>query len=362
MIKQITIKGYKSIKDAEVELAPINILIGGNGVGKSNFISVFSLVRNMYNRHLQEYVIKKGGADALLYMGRKVTQNMIIQLAFSNNNEIEAYNRFALKLTEVQGRLYIQETKTSFKSGGLWHEQKYDSYTEESDFKDKNYSQAYWVNSFLRQFDVYHFEDTGDMSPMKGFCDLDDNRRLRTNGANIAAYLYWLHEKHPNNYLLIERTVSSVSPFFAAFDLQPDRLNDRKIELRWRQCGHDDVYFNAYQLSDGTLRFICLVTLLLQPELPKTILIDEPELGLHPIAINKLAALMKKASMKSQIIVSTQSVSLVDNFAPSDIVVVDRKDDAAVFKRLNESEMAQWLKEYSLGEIWEKNVFGGLPQ
>ena len=120
-------------------------------------------------------------------------------------------------------------------------------------------------------------------------------------------------------------------------------------------------YFNAYQLSDGTLRFICLATLLLQPNLPQTIIIDEPELGLHPVAVNKLAALIKKASAKTQIIISTQSVNLVDNFGPQDIIVVDRKDNATVFNRLDAESLDVWLKDYSLGEIWEKNVIGGQP-
>lgn len=141
----------------------------------------------------------------------------------------------------------------------------------------------------------------------------------------------------------------------------PNRLNEQLIQLEWKQAGAVDTYFNAYQLSDGTLRFICLATLLLQPNLPQTIIIDEPELGLHPVAVNKLAALIKKASAKTQIIISTQSVNLVDNFGPQDIIVVDRKDNATVFNRLDAESLDVWLKDYSLGEIWEKNVIGGQP-
>ena len=101
--------------------------------------------------------------------------------------------------------------------------------------------------------------------------------------------------------------------------------------------------------------------MMLQPVLPKVIIIDEPELGLHPVAVNKLAALIKKASAKTQIIISTQSVNLVDNFGPQDIIVVDRKDNATVFNRLDAESLDVWLKDYSLGEIWEKNVIGGQP-
>lgn len=139
----------------------------------------------------------------------------------------------------------------------------------------------------------------------------------------------------------------------------PNRLNEQLIQLEWKQAGAVDTYFNAYQLSDGTLRFICLATLLLQPNLPQTIIIDEPELGLHPVAVNKLAALIKKASAKTQIIISTQSVNLVDNFGPQDIIVVDRKDNATVFNRLDAESLDVWLKDYSLGEIWERMSLAG---
>ena len=155
--------------------------------------------------------------------------------------------------------------------------------------------------------------------------------------------------------------VQAVSPFFEGFALTPDRLNPKLIQLEWKQRGVEDAYFNAYQLSDGTLRFICLATLLLQPEPPQTIIIDEPELGLHPMAINKLSALIKKASDQSQIIISTQSVSLVDNFNAEDIIVVDMKNNASQFRRLDNEKLAVWLEQYSLGEIWEKNLIGGQP-
>ena len=274
MIQKITIEGYKSIKEQTVELFPINILIGGNGIGKSNFISAFTLIHNLYERNLQNYVLTKGGSDSLLYMGKK---------------------------------------------------------------------------------------ETDHLSPMKGKCNMDDNVSLKNNGANIAAFLYYLKEKHPKHFTRIEKAVASVSPFFEGFCLMPNRLNEQLIQLEWKQKGTVDTYFNAYQLSDGTLRFICLATLLLQPDLPKTVIIDEPELGLHPVAVNKLAALIKKASREAQIIISTQSVNLVDNFEPEDIIVVDRKDNATVFNRLDSENLAHWLEDYSLGEIWEKNVIGGQP-
>ena len=155
--------------------------------------------------------------------------------------------------------------------------------------------------------------------------------------------------------------VQFIAPFFEGFILEPDRLNPNFIQLEWREKGQPDGYFNAYHLSDGTLRFICLATLLMQPEPPATIIIDEPELGLHPVAINKLAALVRAVSEKSQVILSTQSVNLIDNFSPEDIIVTNRTTEGSTFERLHEEDFSEWLQEYTLGDLWGQNKFGAQP-
>ena len=174
----------------------------------------------------------------------------------------------------------------------------------------------------------------------------------------MAAFLYKIKDTNPKHFKIIEFTIRSVAPFFERFDLKPDSKNPEMIFLNWLEKGSDD-YFNAHNFSDGTLRFIALSTLLLQPVLPKTIILDEPELGLHPFAIAKLAGMIKKASTNSQIILSTQSVNLVDHFSANDIIVVNREDNQTVFKRQSEESLKSWLEEYSIGELWEKNVIGG---
>lgn len=184
--------------------------------------------------------------------------------------------------------------ETVFNSGESWYVQLHEANKQESSFKNDYTGQAFYVNSFLREFEVCHFHDTGDRSPMKGKCNIDDNISLKSNGSNIAVFLYYLKEKFPKHFVRIEKIVASVSPFFEGLNLMPNRLNEQLIQLEWKQTRAVNTYFNAYQLSDGTLRFICLATLLLQPNLPQTIIIDEPELGLHLEAINKLAALIKK--------------------------------------------------------------------
>jgi predicted ATPase len=191
---------------------------------------------------------------------------------------------------------------------------------------------------------------------------VNDNRFLQPDGSNLAAFLYYLHEREAASYSLIRRTVQRVAPFFDDFRLEPLRLKPDDIKLEWRHKNSDQ-YFDASSLSDGTLRFIALVTLFLQPiqYLPSVILVDEPELGLHPYAIDMLTSLIRAASTNTQVIVSTQSSLLLDHLEPEDVLVANREDGATRIKRLNSADLAAWLQDYSLGQLWEKNEFAGRP-
>jgi predicted ATPase len=335
MITSIKIQGYKSVKEQEVSIKKgTNILIGSNGVGKSNFLSIFPLLRSVFTNGLKEYVETKGGADSLLHFGKKITSEIDITIHFENAVS------YGVKLGIAQDSLTKKVESTSH-----WQ-------------NDKTTNIGVKIEE---QFEVYHFHDTSETSSMKSKCNIDDNRKLKPDGSNIAAYLYYLKSVHPKHFKRIELTIQSIAPFFDHFVLEPSRLNNNVIQLEWREKGFPDAYFNAYNLSDGTLRFICLATLLMQPEPPKTIIIDEPELGLHPVAINKLASLIRKTSNKVQMIVSTQSINLIDNFEPEDIIVADRKDKSSTFRRLTSEELSDWVEEYTLGDMWGKNLFGAQP-
>jgi predicted ATPase len=216
----------------------------------------------------------------------------------------------------------------------------------------------------LKSWKVYHFHDTSQSAPVKKPRDINDNIYLRQDAGNLAAFLFLLKNTKNEYYVAIRDTIRLVAPFFDDFLLRPNPENENMIRLEWREKG-SDFPFQAYHLSDGTLRFICLATLLLQPEMPSTILIDEPELGLHPYAIVILASLMKSASKRTQLIVSTQSVSLVNQFEAEDLLVVERNERdhkyETVIGRVDSEKLSAWLEEYALGELWEKNVLGGRP-
>jgi predicted ATPase len=183
------------------------------------------------------------------------------------------------------------------------------------------------------------------------------------DAGNLAAFLLRLCETNGGSaYKRIVKTICLIAPFFDQFDLEPAGPNKKEVILNWWEKGSDQV-FGPHQLSDGTLRAICLVTLLMQPEdeLPDLIIVDEPELGLHPYALNLVASLFKKASHHKQVLISTQSTSFLDNFDPEDVIVVNRKGKESEFERPDPIKLESWLQEYSLGEVWEKNVIGGGP-
>lgn len=341
----------------------LNVLIGSNGVGKSNFISFFEMTKAIFEQRFGSYTLDKGGIDNLLYRGRKISKEIYGLMDFKNTNAFF----FTLKPAQ-SNKGYIDNTGDFFnKRGestkdylGQWHRTFWDSAVEESNLMGKMYGRAYYLNSYLRSFTVYHFHDTSSSSPMRGQCEINDNSFLRDNGSNLAAYLYMLKQTDEKAFRLIEGTIHSIAPYFKRFNLRPDPVTPSKISLEWEEV-NSDMYLNGYSFSDGTIRFIALATLLLQSKLPEVIIIDEPELGLHPAAINKLAALIKRASKSSQIILSTQSTNLVNCFEPENIIVVDREDEQTVFKRLNSADLSVWMDEYnySISDMWETNLIGG---
>jgi predicted ATPase len=355
MLQNITVEGFKSIKKMNLKLSPINILIGTNGVGKSNFISFFRLVNNIYEQRLQQYSLKSG-VDNLLYYGRKNTSEIKGYLDFGNN----AYEFYLLPSDE--GTLFVGREDSILNYTTSYNKSIYHENIKESQIKDKySYRDAYLCEQ-LESYKIYHFHDTSSTAPLRSKANTNDNRSLREDGGNLPAYLYYLQEKHPMNFKRIEKIIQSVVPFFDGFSLSPTFLDEEKILLEWTEQEHPETYFNANHLSDGSLRFIALVTLLMQPKLPKVIIIDEPELGLHPTAINKLSGLIKSAAEKDcQIIVSTQSVTLLNNFEAEDIITVDKEDNQSVFRRLDKGVLSNWINDYSIGELWTKSIIKGQP-
>lgn len=364
-LDSITIHGFKSIAVIDnLKLRPINVIIGANGSGKSNFIGVFSFLHAVREANLQDYVARAGGADSVLHFGSKTTENLRIHLSFQggrNQYRIELIPTDSDELVPSSERVYFWD-KDRFPDGTPFAE-KLPRAGKEAAIKEPQGSKvAGYVQRRLASWRVYHLHDTSSTSPLKKTADVHDNRILRPDGSNLAAFLYLLREQHPGSYDLIRRTVQRVAPFFDDFRVEPQQLNPDKIRLEWKHK-HSDAFFDASSLSDGTLRFMALATLFLQPEglRPSVILVDEPELGLHPYAITLLASLVKQAAVTTQVILSSQSPLLLDHFEPEDVLVADRVKGGTCLSRLEPQQLAEWLEEYSLGQLWEKNELGGRP-
>ena len=376
-LSALTIKGFRSIGSVEgLAIRPVNVLIGANGSGKSNFLGVFKLLQAIRAGRLQDYVARAGGADRILHFGAKVTERAVIDVRFGDGYpqyEIELDATDDDRMSPSEEVLHSRENGTPFPMRtqlnlSMPGERTFEAEISKTRPRVPPDDPWAWemavveIQDHLQRWCVYHFLDTGSTSPIKKHNDLHDNRFLRPDGANLAAFLYLLREKHASEYDLIRRTVRLVAPFFEDFRLEPLALNEDKIRLEWRHK-RSDAYFDASSLSDGTLRFMALATLLLQPETlcPSVILVDEPELGLHPYAISLLASLVKQASDRSRVILATQSPILLDYFEPEDALVTDLVAGQTTFRRLNSDDLKVWLEDYSLGQLWEKNEIGGRP-
>jgi predicted ATPase len=358
MINKIQIENFKSIRNLNLPLNQINILIGANGAGKSNFISFFKLLDNLYHQNFQNYIAENAGAENILYFGLKHSDYLSSQIEF---DEINRYY-FRLRPNNA-GELYFATEGTQFYHGYPdWDNIDLGNGHFESKLKNQNQKSGRYsyVNDYMKSFKVFHFHDTSNTAKIKQRCNIDDNEYLRNDAGNLAAFLFLLKEKHPDEFVKIESAIRSVAPFFDCFQLKPDRIKEDQIRLEWKER-KSDMYLNAMHLSDGTLRFMALASLLLQPNIPKTIIIDEPELGLHPFAVTKLAGIIQQASAQSQIIISTQSANFIDNFEPENIITVDRRDHQSVFNPQNSENLKDWMLEYGIGELWNKNVIGGRP-
>jgi predicted ATPase len=370
-LNKLTIKGFKSIKELEnFELKDLNVLIGGNGAGKSNFIQLFRMLGAMAKKSFTKFILERGGADDFLFNGPKETSLITAKFDFQSKSSFSAgVNSYKFELTPTTNENFLvsEERKyvsTNWRSYGPASDESrlYDERDERSHTGQFN-GVGHFVYESIANWVVYHFHDTSAIAPMRRSEIIDDCKQLRSDASNIAPFLLNLRqtEAYQHNYTEIINAIRLVTPFFDNFRLDEMKLGEaEKVKLSWQQKG-SDYPMQPYHFSDGSIRFICLATALLQPNPPSTIIIDEPELGLHPQAINILAELIQSASERTQVIISTQSPALIDNFAIDDIIVVSRKDGASTFERLNETDFNVWLEDYSVGELWTKNVIAGGP-
>lgn len=376
-LTNVSIAGYKSFGEpTEVKLGKVNLLIGANGAGKSNFIALFNLLNNALTGNLQNHIMRMGGAEQLCYNGvRKNNINFKLEIESSKAKDV-----YDLELAfQAPNGLFISKEYIKYSKQGEQESQEHyisnDGYElgivkastsiiDGQIQENANAQVCKVVYGLLSGVRTFQFHDTTDTSRVRGVTYILDNKYLKSDAGNLASYLYRLREeaRFKPYYEKIVRYIRRVMPEFQDFVLSGHPMNPDKIMLNWTKAGTDYILMPS-QFSDGTLRFIALATLLLQPPalMPTVIVIDEPELGLHPMAVNILADMIQCASESTQIIVATQSPMLLDNFQPQDILVAENSDSGTQLKHLDEKALQEWLSEYTMSELWDKNVLGGQP-
>jgi predicted ATPase len=367
ILSKLTLEGFRSIKSATIELRPLTVLIGPNGAGKSNLIDFLRLLNYALSRGFQEpYQQERGPASTILHFGAKVTPVIRAELEFRTD---DGTNFYRCALADTQGdRLTFTREEVQFHA--VNHPQPLPVIPRPSDESglseiwSENDPTARFIKGLLSRCRVYQFHDTSLTSHFRDYSSADRTRYLYADGGNLPAILLALRETAMENYAEIVRTLRLILPWFDEFILSPEGAAQRqRVLLHWRMAGHTDYEFGPGQLSDGSIRFMALATLLLLPpdRLPGLLVIDEPELGLHPAAEEVLAGLLKNASRHTQVLVATQSATFLDHFTPEDVVVVENENGASTFARQDSEGLQAWLKRYTLGQIWSKNLIGGLP-
>jgi predicted ATPase len=358
-LSHIKIKGFKSIKELDLEMKSINVLIGANGSGKSNFVSVFGLLESIYYQRLQTYIAINGGAERFLHFGSKNTNEITLDLNFTDKA-----NGYSIKLLKNNEHDVLIESEIAnfFKHNRVITEKNAESNIQ----NPTNQEIIQYSREYLQQCKLYHFHDTSSTAKFKSSQDINANRFLSSFAENLAPFLYRLKNEFTYDYQNIVQAVQTVAPYFHDFDFS---INGENILLRWQHKNDlSNLGFSAQVLSDGTARFICMATLFLQPKelLPATIVLDEPELGLHPDAITVLSEIIKAISNQgTQVVISTQSVTLANCFEPDDFIIVDYENGESKFKRFKENdypELEKWLENYQMGTTWEENLIGGMPK
>ncbi len=359
-LDRLTIHGFKSFEALEdFQLGDLNVLIGANGSGKSNFVEFFRLLRTIVEQRFQKYIKKYGPADGYFLNGVQYTKQIKADLYFGVNRYF-----FSLEPT-AEGGILIDREQTQYTGGGALSTIAIGQY--ESSLKDRkddrgligSYGPNRYVWNAVSSWQVYHFHDTSMTSGMRRDSGIHQTNRLDPHGDNLAAFLWGLREEYPERYQAIRRTLQRMAPFFDDFELTVRKNKDEdQVRLTWRQKDKDYI-FSPGHLSDGTIRFLCLITALLQPHPPSTIIIDEPELGLHPEALAILAGLVRSASSRMQIIIGTQAPMFLSEFEPEQVITLDQIDGCTQLARLDSQALAEWLHDFSLGELWLKGNVGG---
>lgn len=382
-LTQLIIQNYRSLADCTLPLRDLAVIIGPNGAGKTALLEVFQLLKRGSQQELAKFLETQGGFHAVL--NHREGDSISIELSIdaeSEESDSPIHYQFELKgrplgYTIASERLEWQTDRNAsapFRYIDAGHgEVRYaDPASPESTTPVWGYdplelalAQAPQVNGevdalrrTLSQTELY---GALDVSP-RGIIRLPQSLTPTTlpgpNGDNLFSALYNLRASHRDVY---DRIIDLLHQGFADFDgVEFPVVGAGQVTLAWYERG-DSQPFYPNQLSEGTLRFLWISTLLLSPELPGRLLLDEPEISLHPELLKLLAALLQDASARSAIVVATHSPDLIRWLEPEEVLVADKEDGATRFTWADQMNLDEWLDEYTLRDLWLMGNLGGRP-
>ena len=364
---KLTIRGFKSIRELEdfdLEFKPIsgledfeqrnlNILIGANGSGKGNLIAAIQMLKAQAAGTLESYIASNGGVSALLHNGSKPANKIELEASISSNS-------YKLSITpKPDGSYELAESASPHIASKTEPEDAEDDrllavQQDVAAYPSEGAKES--VHQSINSWRMYHFHDTGPTAAMRRPGLIQDNEHLRPDASNIAPYLLRLRDEHPSTYKRVLYGWHHIAPFLDDPILETHKVGrETKVSLAWKAKG-SSCTMQARHLSGGVMRFLCLAAALWHKNYPPMIVVDEPELGLHPDPVDLAYELIECAARHTQVITATQSTLLLRECAIEDVVVVRRKDDQSTFEKLKHDDFKAWLEDYSVSGLWLMNV------
>jgi predicted ATPase len=353
-IRTLRLSGWRSIVDETIELGPLNVVVGGNGSGKSNLLSVFRVLNAMIGGRLQSlFAADRAVDDATddwIHHGVNRAKAIAVSLVLQTRTGVSTYG--AAWERAGDGRMPFVDERIGFMRDG--REEPYQRLlgdghleTQLSDVSNRGDHTARVIHNFLARSRFYSFSDLSADSLVRRPCPVQQNRFLAPNGQNAAAVLWRYQREHPDVFERIEAVVRQAFPEIQSIlpRLSPD---GKLVSIDWKRRGTGN-RFSLHTVSNGAILFLLMAMLTCQPsaELPLIMAIEEPELGLSPRGIDQLAELMRQASQECQILVTTHSPYLVDACDTEHVIVASQQNHQSQFRRLSDTALEAWLDEYT---------------